>query len=205
MNTSLLITTVKEKLRVINSYILPFALFFLFIVIFMLISEDGTKKSLITPAEIKDKIIIECLAAKIDNRNLARTIYHSAKIYKMDMYLLYGILRTYSDFNPHLVSKDSESEYYGLMQLDKRKFHQYSEKALLKPAFNLKLGITDYKTLLKRSGNNHIKALAVLKSGYKSKEKTYGKNHLEFIENILKERDDFKLYVDNFIKQNYDL
>ena len=45
----------------------------------------------------------------------------------------------------------------------------------------------------------------MLKAEVSKPQKTYGENHLAFVENILKEQADFKLFVDNSKKQNYDL
>lgn len=174
-------------------------------IIFSVLTQNKEKTSLITKEEIDQKILKQCLQSTINNKELTTLLLEASHTHEFDIYLLYGMVKTLSNFDPNLVIVTDDKIFYGLMQLPDSSFSQYIPKQLINPAINLDLGLRYYKKNYRQSNNNHIKALAMLKAEVSKPQKTYGENHLAFVENILKEQADFKLFVDNSKKQNYDL
>lgn len=153
----------------------------------------------------KNLIIEKCLSNEIPDKNIVESMIKLSNELHCDLYLLFGIIKTSSNFNPELITEVADKKYYGLFQLDPTQHYSYRPKSLLKTELNLQLGINDFKKKLTLSNGNEIKALALLKSSNTNVNNKYGKDELNFIESIYTERNRFKQIVDNFIKQNYDL
>ncbi len=197
--------TYKNTIKTLSNFFTPFIIYFICIILLLNISVMKDLPISLNENKTKNIIIKKCLSEEIPDKNIVESMMKLSNELNFDLYLLFGIIETTSNFNPDLITEVADKKYYGLFQLDSMQHYSYRPKSLLKPELNLKLGINDFKTKLTLSNGNEIKALAMHKSNNTNINNKYGKEELNFIENIYTERNRFKQIVDNFIKQNYDL
>lgn len=192
---------VKDIFRSITHFCL-----YIILVILLLHGTETLKKYSYSNENVEKKIILKIFTEDNNNLKINRLIYTMSESYNLDRFLLYAIIKVNSNFDEDLIiTSKTGSLYIGLMQLNSKDFTSYTPKKLLNPVVNLSLGAKRLKDNLNISNDNTIAALAMYKSRYKITDKKYGKITLNYIENVLRERERIKLKVDNYIKQNYDL
>lgn len=209
---------IRGKLRILRLILI--SLFFLAITILLTNLVDGktVKKNyynIVISADSKDtKDVKKVLVADelrfkffsfiIGNEDIAAYILKYTKHYNIDSALFFSIIKTESEFNPKAKNYNNDGSIdRGLCQLNNRTFPELSENDFFNPENNIKLGTKYLKWCLNLSDGNLIKALAYYHAGIGSvSNKNVGEYTLDYINKIMKQKENIDNDFQNFIKEN---